>query len=93
MGAIKSLLGSFPPESRSKEEKPPTNKTPPKKRLLTIKEAAAELALSEPGLRLWVARRKIAVVRLGRSLRIPAGELERFIEENLVPTTPKKVCR
>jgi hypothetical protein len=40
-----------------------------------------------------VARRKIAVVRLGRSLRIPAGELERFIEENLVPTTPKKVCR
>jgi len=92
LGAIESLLGSFPPELRSKEEKRPTNKTP-KKRLLTIKEAAAELALSEPGLRLWVARRKIAVVHLGRSLRIPAVELERFIEENLVPTIPKKVWR
>jgi excisionase family DNA binding protein len=52
---------------------------------LTIRETAESLNLSQPTIRAWVARRKIGVIRLGRSVRIPATEIERLLSENTVP--------
>jgi excisionase family DNA binding protein len=53
--------------------------------VLTVREAAGMLGVSIPGMRLRIARREIAVVRLGRIIRIPRTEIERLIAENLVP--------
>jgi excisionase family DNA binding protein len=55
------------------------------KRLLTLKDAAEELGLAQVTLRTWAAGRKIAVVRLGRAVRIPVAEIERLISDGLVP--------
>ena len=52
---------------------------------LTVREAAGMLGVSIPGMRLRIARREIAVVRLGRIIRIPRIEIERVLAENLIP--------
>jgi excisionase family DNA binding protein len=44
----------------------------------TIRQAAAELNVSEFTIRAWVGQRRIAHVRLGRCIRIPAAELRRL---------------
>jgi hypothetical protein len=36
-------------------------------------------------LRMWAARRKIARCKIGRAVRIPANEVNRIIEESLIP--------
>lgn len=53
--------------------------------MLTVREAALQLGLSESCLRAWLFRRRIASVRLGRSVRIPAREIQRLIEAGSVP--------
>jgi len=55
------------------------------KRLLSLKDAAEELGLASVTLRTWAACRKIAVVRLDRAVRIPVAEIERLINDGLVP--------
>ena len=57
----------------------------PAERLRTVAEAAQEFGLSVHTVRAWVAARRIAHVRLGRAIRIPAEEIRRIIQENTVP--------
>jgi excisionase family DNA binding protein len=61
--------------------------------LVTIKTAADRLALSVPTLRAWIARRRIAAVRLGRAVRISERELARLIEAGYVPPRPERDVR
>jgi len=50
-----------------------------------VAEAADELGLSIYTVRSWIASRRLAHLRLGRALRIPAAELRRVIEASTVP--------
>lgn len=51
----------------------------------TISEAAEELGLSVHTVRAWIACRRLAHLRLGRAIRIPAAEIRRVIEKSTVP--------
>lgn len=51
----------------------------------TVKEAAEELGLSVHTIRAWIANRRLAHLRLGRAIRIPAAEIRRVIDESTVP--------
>lgn len=54
-------------------------------RLYRINEAAVTLNLSPKTLWDWLGQRRIAAVRLGRSVRIPETEIDRLIEEGTTP--------
>ncbi len=66
---------------------PPTMAVPPRndKAALTVKEVAVMFGVAESTVRLWIGRRDIAVIRLGRSVRIPKTEINRLISENTIP--------
>ena len=51
----------------------------------TVAEAAEALGLSIHTIRAWIASRKMAHLRLGRAIRIPAAEIQRVIDESTVP--------
>jgi len=61
------------------------------RKLLTLKEAAVALSLSEKTLWAWRARRQIGIVHIGRSVRIPEAEIERIIAEGSVPALEPEV--
>jgi excisionase family DNA binding protein len=61
-----------------------TNEYAPK----TVREAADALGLSRHTIRAWVAQRRIAHIRLGRSVRIPTCEITRMLRDNTIPVTP-----
>jgi len=54
--------------------------------LLTVVEAAQRWSIKPVTVRAWAARRRIASVKLGRSLRIPETEIERLIERGYQPS-------
>lgn len=54
------------------------------KNLLNVREAADLLGLQPASLRGWILRRKIAFVRVGRAVRIPAAVVQRYIEKHTV---------
>jgi excisionase family DNA binding protein len=54
-------------------------------KMLTVAKCAEQTGLKEPTIRLWMAQRKIAYVKLGRSVRIPQAEIDRLIQQNTVP--------
>jgi excisionase family DNA binding protein len=54
-------------------------------KLLKVPQAAEELSLSPKTVWQMVADRRLAVVRLGRAVRIPTSEIERLIEEGTTP--------
>src|SRR5215472_966262 len=58
----------------------------------TVLEAATALNLSTHTIRAWISRRKIDYVRLGKSIRIPASEVEQLLAEGLVPARPGKLA-
>jgi excisionase family DNA binding protein len=51
---------------------------------LTVSEVAEHLGLSQFTIRAWLAARRLAFVRLGRSVRIPRTEVNRILNEGLV---------
>lgn len=51
----------------------------------TVTEAARQWGVQESTVRRWVLRHRIMHVKIGRSVRIPAGEIRRVIEEGTVP--------
>ena len=53
--------------------------------MLTVAEAARQLGLKEPTIRLWMAQRKISYVKLGRAVRIPQAELDRLLRQSTIP--------
>jgi excisionase family DNA binding protein len=61
--------------------------------MLTLTQAARLLGLKPVTLRAWAARRRIAVHRLGRAIRISASEVERLLEESLVPAAHERDAR
>ena len=52
---------------------------------LTVRQAALELNVSVHTIRAWIYNRRIGYVRLGRSIRIPAVEIERLVERGTIP--------
>ena len=56
-----------------------------KKAYFSCSEAAEHTGLKVPTWRKWIAERRVTVVRLGRSVRIPIEEIERLLNENVVP--------
>ena len=61
-----------------------TDSKPPEslKILLSIKEAADSLGISERQLRYMKNKREVAHVRIGRRLLFPVADLERWINEH-----------
>ena len=55
------------------------------KRLLTVKQAAEELGLSDRTVWAWVYAKKLGVVRLGRCVRIPQTSIDELIETGTIP--------
>jgi excisionase family DNA binding protein len=55
------------------------------RRLLTNQQFCDSLGMSEEWGRKRIQRGEIAVVRIGRSVRIPVEERDRIIDANLVP--------
>jgi excisionase family DNA binding protein len=55
---------------------------PSEQQLLTAKEAAALLCLSENTIRQWIWQRRLPVVRLGRAVRLKRQDLEQLIDQN-----------
>jgi excisionase family DNA binding protein len=70
-------------------EKMPKTITPPG-RLLTCAQAGDALGLKEATIRVWIARRKLAFVKLGRAVRVPSEAIEEMIAANIVPARASK---
>jgi len=49
--------------------------------LLTVKEAAEELNVTEQSVRRWIKQGKLQRIKLSKSVRIAPKELQRFIKE------------
>lgn len=60
-----------------------TEQKPSKPR--TVEQAAEELNVAQSTIRAWIAQRRIGHVRLGRSIRIPASEIQCLLETGFVP--------
>jgi excisionase family DNA binding protein len=58
-----------------------------KQQLLTNKDFCDRLGMSYEWGRKRIQRRQIAFVQIGRSIRIPEEEVDRFIADNFVPAT------
>lgn len=54
-------------------------------KLVTIREASAQLGLAESTIRKWVLLRKLGACKMGRAVRIPANSIDRMIEEGYRP--------
>jgi excisionase family DNA binding protein len=57
---------------------------------LTVQQAARELALSVYTLRAWIASRRVAYIRLGRTIRIPHEEVDRLLDAGFVPAERRR---
>jgi excisionase family DNA binding protein len=53
--------------------------------LMSVEAASEALGLKPPTLRAWMARRRIAFVRIGRRVCIPNDEVDRIIRIGYVP--------
>ena len=53
--------------------------------LLTYRQAAEFLTVSEPSLRRWVMLRQIPFIKIKKSVRFSASELQAWIEAQSVP--------
>lgn len=58
-------------------------------RLLSFEEAQQLTGIRIPTWRKWAAKRRIAVVRIGRRVKVRRSDLERLIERNLIPAAPE----
>lgn len=56
---------------------------------LTVKETADALGLSVHTIRAWIAQRKLAHVRLGRSIRVLPSVVEQILSDCTVKNIPK----
>lgn len=53
--------------------------------MLTVAETARRLGLKEGTVRMWISRRRLAHLKIGRAVRVPEEEVERIIRENTIP--------
>jgi excisionase family DNA binding protein len=61
-------------------------------KLYKVPEASEMTGLSPATWRAWILRRKVLVVRLGRSVRIPEDEILRLVREGTFPATAKQLA-
>ena len=54
-------------------------------KFLTVEEAWQMTRIKPATWRAWILRRKVAVVRMGRAVRIPEKEILRLIDEGTMP--------
>jgi excisionase family DNA binding protein len=47
--------------------------------LITVKQAAERLAVSEAAVRKWLYQRRLRAVKVGRLTRLRVSDLERFV--------------
>jgi excisionase family DNA binding protein len=60
-------------------------------KLLTGAQVAEMLGLKPVTIRQWIAKRKLASVKVGdRAVRIPASEVEKLIERGFTPAIPER---
>jgi excisionase family DNA binding protein len=60
-------------------------------KLLTGAQVAEMLSLKPVTIRQWIAKRKLASVKVGdRAIRIPESEVTRLIERGFVPALPER---
>ena len=57
-------------------------------RLLKVPEAALRLNVSEKTTWKMVYARRVDVVRIGRSVRIPENAIEKLIDDGTIPADP-----
>ncbi len=57
--------------------------------ILTVKEAALALGLSEACIRSWIYTRRIDYLKVGRAVRIEARTIRDFIQRNRVKAIPR----
>ncbi len=57
--------------------------------LLSVQEFAGALNITVSCARCWVLERKVAIVKLGRLIRVPASEVERLVTTGLRPRVPR----
>lgn len=62
-------------------------------KLFSVPEFADALGVTVACIRRWLLERKVAHVKVGRLVRIPASELERIIEEGFRPARSSEVRR
>lgn len=62
----------------------------PQPDLLTVQEFARRLSISVWTARAWAYSRRIASVKVGTRLHVPASEVARVISENLRPAQPAR---
>jgi len=58
--------------------------------LLSVQEFAEALNITVACVRRWILERRVATVKLGRLIRIPASEVERLVESGLRPARPAR---
>jgi excisionase family DNA binding protein len=58
--------------------------------LLTIQDFASSLQVTTACVRRWITERKIATIKLGRLVRIPATEIDRLVATGLRPARPAR---
>jgi len=58
--------------------------------LLTVPEFAARLKVTVACIRRWIIENRVATVRLGRLIRIPATEVDRFVEDGFRPARNRR---
>jgi excisionase family DNA binding protein len=61
-------------------------------RLFRIREAAPQIAFTEKGLRNLISQGLVDVVKIGRSVRIPAEELDRICNEGFQPARKRSAA-
>ncbi len=54
-------------------------------KLLTVAQVAELLGMRECTVRLWLSQGKFTYAKLGRSVRISADEIEKFIALRMIP--------
>ena len=54
-------------------------------KLLTVRECSERTGHRESTWRSWVLNRKVPFYKVGRSVRIAEADLERIIEQSLIP--------
>jgi excisionase family DNA binding protein len=59
---------------------------PDDRQMLTAREAAVFLGLSENTIRQWIWQRRLPVIRLGRAVRLRRADLEQLIERSRAET-------
>lgn len=58
--------------------------------LLSVPQVAERLGVTKACIRRWILERKVATVKLGRLIRVPASEVERLVNSGLRPARPAR---